>query len=129
MRLRKATRRPSEMDGFSPVFAATWAAQYLDVLSDGGPVDRWGAERFNPIERVGLAAAIYAGAFAALRSERAGALLATGALWDRIDGAVDDFLASTLPSLPEEEIAGLAAFLIYLQFHIAKMAVKGAAKP
>ena len=119
-RLKKPTRRPSETLAVSPIFAATWAAQMLGVLADGGSTDRWGNERNTPIERVGLAAATYAGAYAALRSPRAAGLLNTEPLWQRLDGAVDDFLVNTLPSLPEDEIGGLAAFLLYLQLHLGR---------
>lgn len=117
---RKPSRRPSRPRGISPLFTATWAAQMLDVQAQGGMLDRWGAQRYTPTQRVGLAAGAYADGYTALQSDQAATLLGLAPLWEKLDAALERFFDAAIQELSEDELAGFAAFLLNLQLAVAK---------
>lgn len=130
MTVKKPTRRPSQLPGFSPTLTVTWSAQMLDVQAAGGMLDRWGAELNTITQRVGLAAGAYADGVAALRSAKADRLLDHASLWGKLDAAMERFFDAAILELSDDEIAGFAAFLLNLQLAVAKRkAVREVGKP
>lgn len=125
-KLRKAHRRVAELQGFSPIFYATWACQYLQLLTVGGLTDLVGNERHTAPERMGQALAVYAEAWAALQSERA-AIFYRAPLWEKLDTALAEYLDADLPLLTDDEVGGMLAFFITLQVRLSRNAVTEAA--
>jgi len=119
-RLRKTARRPVRHIGKLAILAAPWAWQMIAVHAEGR-VDRWGAQLFTPVERLGLIAANYAEGWAAIQTDSI--LLAIDPLLDRLDAALGDALPVVISELDDNEIAGLCVF--YIQFLRALGSVKG----